>query len=126
MFVPPAIRKVFQGVASRHEMYTLFNRHAQAPFDDDRMHGTHYFGEWFEITEADHDHMFEILPPLFYRGDMFAMREFLAASVTSVFFALTIDDRPRWFHSYCDLTDRQSPDRCAPRSSPANPAQSAP
>lgn len=88
MFVSPPIRpahrKVFEGVASRHEMYALFNRHAQAPFDDNRMNGTHYVGEWFEITEADHDHMFEILPPLFYRGDMFAMREFLAASVTDV------------------------------------------
>lgn len=89
MFVSPAIRpahrKVFEGVASRHEMYALFNRHAQAPFDDNRMNGTLYVGEWFEISEADHDHMFEILPPLFYSGDMFAMREFLAASVTSVF-----------------------------------------
>lgn len=111
MFSPPAIRKVFEGVASRREMYALFNRHGQAPFDDDRIAGTRYIGEWFEISEADHDHMFEILPPLFYRGDMFAMREFLAASVTSVFFALRIDDRTRWFHSYCDLGDRQSLDR---------------
>ncbi len=115
MFVSPAIRpahrKVFEGVASRHEMYALFNRHSQSPFDDDRMNGTRYVGEWFEISEADHDHMFEILPPLFYRGDRFAMREFLAASVTSFFFALTIDDRSRWFHGYCDLDDRQSPDR---------------
>ncbi|NKM57778.1 DUF1419 domain-containing protein [Rhizobium anhuiense] len=111
MLLSPAHRKVFEGVASRHEMYALFNRHSQAPFDDDRMNGTRYVGEWFEISEADHDHMFEILPPLFYRGDMFAMREFLAASVTSVFFALTIDDRWRWFHGYCDLGDRQSPDR---------------
>lgn len=111
MFPAPAIRKVYEGVASRHEMYALFNRHAQAPFDDDRIAGTRYIGEWFEISEADHDHMFEILPPLFYRGDMFAMREFLAASVTSVFFALRIDDRTRWFHSYCDLGDRPSLDR---------------
>lgn len=111
MFPSPVIRKVFEGVASRHDMYALFNRHAQAPFDDDRIAGTHYIGEWFEICEADHDHMFEILPPLFYRGDMFAVREFLAASVTSVFFALWIDDRTRWFHSYCDLGDRASVDR---------------
>ncbi len=111
MFPAPAIRKVYEGVASRHEMYALFNRHAQAPFDDDRIAGTRYIGEWFEISEVDHDHMFEILPPLFYRGDMFAMREFLAASVASVFFALRIDDRTRWFHSYCDLSDRPSLDR---------------
>jgi hypothetical protein len=36
MFNPPAIRKVFEGVASRHEMYALFNRHGQSPFDEDR------------------------------------------------------------------------------------------
>ncbi|KJF70025.1 DUF1419 domain-containing protein [Agrobacterium arsenijevicii] len=111
MFNFPAIRKVFEGVASRHEMYALFNRHNQSPFDDDRMNGTRYVGEWFEISEADHDRMFEILPPLFYRGDMFAMREFLAASVTSVFFALRIDDRSRRFHGYCDLSDRPSLER---------------
>jgi len=111
MFVSPAHRKVLEGVASRHEMYALFNRHSQAPFDEERVAGTRYVGEWFEISEASYDQMFEILPPLFYRGDMFAMREFLAASVTSVFFALTIDDRSRWFHGYCDLSDRQSLDR---------------
>lgn len=111
MLVSPAHRKVFEGVASRHEMYALFNRHSQAPFDEERVAGTRYVGEWFEISEASYDQMFEILPPLFNRGDMFAMSEFLAASVTSVFFALTIDDRSRWFHGYCDLSDRQSPDR---------------
>lgn len=111
MFNPPAIRKVFEGVASRHEMYALFNRHNQSPFDDDRLAGRRYVGEWFEITEVDHDHMFEVLPPLFVRGDMFAMREFQAASVTSVFFALKIDDRIRWFHGYCDLADHGSSDR---------------
>jgi hypothetical protein len=111
MFNPPAIRKVFEGVANRDEMYVLFNRNSQSPFDDDRLAGRRYVGEWFEITEADHDHMFEILPPLFIRGEMFAMREFQAASVTSVFFALKIDDRFRWFHGYCDLADHGSPDR---------------
>jgi hypothetical protein len=55
--------------------------------------------------------MFEIFVPLFWRGDIFAISEFLGASITSVFFALTIDDRSRWFHAYCDLSDRQSPDR---------------
>jgi hypothetical protein len=108
---PPTIRKVFEGVASRQQMYALFNRHSQSPFDDDRLSGRRYAGEWFEITEANHDHMLEILPPLFIRGDMFAMGEFQAASVTSVFFALKIDDRFRWFHGYCDLGDHGSPDR---------------
>jgi hypothetical protein len=45
------------------------------------------------------------------RGDHFAMREFQAAQVTSVFFALKIDDRFRWFHSYCDLADAESINR---------------
>src|SRR3569833_867230 len=45
------------------------------------------------------------------RGDMFAMREFLTGSVTSVFFELKIDGRVRYFHAYCDLGDRQSPER---------------
>lgn len=107
----PTFRKVLEGVASRRDMYTLFNRHSEAPFDDDRASGRRHVGEWFEISEADHDYMFEILPPLFIRGDTFAMREFLAASVTSVFLALKIDGRFRWFHGYCDLADRGSPDR---------------
>lgn len=104
-------RKVFEGVATRHEMYTLFNRHSQAPFDDDRASGVRYAGEWFEIAEAEHDHMLEILPPLFQHSDMFAMREFLAASIASVFFSLTIDGRLRWFHGYCDLVDTGSAQR---------------
>lgn len=60
---------------------------------------------WFEISEADHDRMFDILPPLFMRGDHFAMREFLAQKITSVFFTLKISGRFRWFHTYCDLAD---------------------
>jgi hypothetical protein len=42
---------------------------------------------------------------------MFAMREFLTGSVTSVFLPLTIDGRMRYFHSYCDLSDHSSPGR---------------
>jgi hypothetical protein len=104
-------RKVFQGVATRYEMFQIFNRHSEAPFDEVRRSGSIYAGEWFEITEAEHDYMFEILPPLFVRGDLFAMREFQAGSVTSVFLALTIDEVCRWFHGYCDLADKNSPDR---------------
>ena len=37
---------------------------------------------------------------------MFAMREFMTGSVTSVFFALRIDEAIRYFHGYCDLSDR--------------------
>lgn len=102
------IRKVFQGAASRQQMFRLFNRHAERPgrFDDDA--AVLYAGEWFEIGEAEHDYMFEILPPLWIRGSMFAMREFLTGSVTSVFFALRIDTTIRHFHGYCDLSDNAS------------------
>lgn len=55
--------------------------------------------------------MFEVLPPLWMRGDMFAMREFLTDSITSIFFTLSIDGRIRYFHGYCDLSDRRSPER---------------
>ena len=111
MQVSHSFRKVFQGVASRYQMFQVFNRHSEAPFDEARHCGSLYAGEWFEISEADHDYMFEILPPLFVRGNLFAMREFQAGSVTSVFLALTIDDVCRWFHGYCDLADNRSPER---------------
>src|ERR1044072_5772587 len=52
--------------------------------------------------------MFEMLPPIWIRGSMFAMREFLTGSVTSVFFALRIDEAIRHFHGYCDLADRSA------------------
>lgn len=103
----PQARKVLEGVATRQQMYALFNRHGQAPFDAERISGRRYAGEWFEVSECDHDRMFEILPPLFLRGDMFAMREFVADAITSVFFSLHINGRPHWFHGYCDL----APDR---------------
>jgi hypothetical protein len=102
------IRKVYQGTADRHQMFRLFDRHAQRPprFEDDAT--ALYAGEWFEITAREHDYMFEILPPLWIRGSMFAMREFLTGSVTSVFFALRIDGVIRHFHGYCDLSYQRS------------------
>ena len=111
MHTLPTLRKIFQGVATRHEMYRMFNRHRGDPTwaAGDAAHL--FAGEWFEIAEAEHDHMLDILPPLFLRGDLFAMREFMTGSVTSVFFALAIDGRRRWFHGYCDLSDRTSPER---------------
>ncbi|TCN28791.1 DUF1419 domain-containing protein [Sinorhizobium americanum] len=104
----PAIRKVFQGVASRPQMFRMFDRHLQRSnrWEDDAT--PLYAGEWFEIGEAEHDYMFEILPPLWIRGSMFAMREFLTGSVTSVFFALRIDEAIRYLHGYCDLSDKAS------------------
>jgi hypothetical protein len=108
--IPSPIRKVFQGTADRRQMFRMLDRHAQRPNrspDDDAL----YSGEWFEVSQAEHDYMLDILPPLWMRGDAFAMREFLTGSVTSVFFALSIDGRARYFHGYCDLADRASPDR---------------
>lgn len=105
------IRKVYQGIADRRQMFRMFDRHAQRPdrFGDDA--GSLYSGEWFEHSETKHDYMFNILPPLFMTGEMFAMREFLLDQITSVFFTLKIDDRMRYFHAYCGLADKGSPAR---------------
>jgi Protein of unknown function (DUF1419) len=111
MHIPSAIRKIFEGVASRCEMHHMFNRHRGAPAVADAVAGDLFAGEWFEVAERDYNYMFEILPPLLMRGDMFALSEYMTGSVTSVFFALSIDGRIRWFHGYCDLSDRGSPDR---------------
>ena len=104
-------RKVFQGVADRRQMFRLFDRHAQRPNRWSDVTGALHAGEWFEIGEVEHDHMLDILPPLWMRGSMFALAEFLTGSITSVFFTLRIGNRARWFHGYCDLSDRTSPDR---------------
>ena len=111
MIISPATAKIFQGVASRQQMFRMFDRHHQRPNRWEGDPTSLYAGEWFEIGEAEHDYMFEILPPLWIRGSMFAMREFLTGSVTSVFFALRIDGSIRHFHSYCDLSDQGSVDR---------------
>ncbi|MCF1495107.1 DUF1419 domain-containing protein [Agrobacterium vitis] len=110
MTVSP-IRKVFEGIADRRQMFRLFDRHAQRPNRWEGDDSALYRGEWFEVAQTQHDYMFEILPPLFMRGDMFAMREFLTDSITSIFFTLKIDDRMRYFHAYCDLADKGSPER---------------
>jgi hypothetical protein len=105
------IRKVYEGVAQRRQMFRMFDRHAQRPHRGEGDDGALYRGEWFEIGQAEHDYMLEILPPLWMRGEMFAMREFLTGSITSIFFSLPIDRRVRCFHGYCDLSDRTSPDQ---------------
>ena len=104
-----SIRKIYFGVADRRHMFRLFDRHAQRPNrwanDDSAL----FSGEWFEIARAEHDYMLDVLPPLWMRGEMFAMREFLTGSVTSVFYTLRIDGKPRFFHAYCDLAQTRSP-----------------
>ena len=102
------IRKVYQGVADRRQMFRMFDRHTQRPNRFEDADAGLYRGEWFELTEIEHDYMFNILPPLFMNGEMFAMREFLTGCITSVFFTLKIDDRMRFFHAYCDLSDPNS------------------
>lgn len=105
------IRKVYQGVADRRQMFRMFDRHNQRPNRWTANDGALYSGEWFEITEPEHDYMFEVLPPLWMCGQMFAMREFLTGSITSVFFTLRIDGHIRHFHGYCDLADTGSTER---------------
>lgn len=97
------IRKIYQGIADRRQMFRLFDRHAERPGRADGVGAALYVGEWFEIDRSGHAYMFEILAPLWMRGDMFALREFLTGSVTSVFYALQIDGTTRYFHTYCDL-----------------------
>lgn len=103
-------RKIHSGIAAGEKMCALFNRHADLPIEQ-RISGDTYAGEWFEISQADYLNMLDVLPPLFMRSGMFGMSEFKAENVTSVLFEITIRGRRRWFHGYCDLSDRQSPDR---------------
>lgn len=108
MNTPAPIRKIFEGVATRPQMFRLFDRHNQRPnrWQTDAAHL--YSGEWFEIDEALYDYMLDILPPLWMRGPIFALREFLTGSVTSIFFALRIDGKVRYFHGYSDLSNHNS------------------
>lgn len=101
-------RKIFQGVAKRSDMFRMFDRHRGRPnrFDGDQ--SGIYAGEWFEIDETSYTYMLDILPPLWMHGPIFAMREFMAGSVTSIFYASRIDGVLRHFHAYCDLSDRNS------------------
>jgi len=103
-------RKVADGVATREQMFHMFNRHRDNPAFDP-LSGTPYSGEWFEIQADQYHFMLGLLPPLFQRTGMFGISEYKAGNVTSVFFAIRIRGRERWFHGFCDLSDRQSPDK---------------
>jgi hypothetical protein len=108
MNTPGPNRKIFEGVATPPQMFRLFDRHKQRP-DRWKIDAVPlYSGEWFEIDETLYDYMLDILPPLWMRGPIFALREFLIGSVTSIFFALRIDGKPRFFHGNCDLSDPNS------------------
>ncbi len=103
------IRKIYFGVADRRQMFRLFDRHAQRPNRWQNNDGALFTGEWFEIARPEHDYMHDILPPLWMRGEMFALGEFLTGSITSVFYALRINGADRYFHAYCDLAGPGSP-----------------
>lgn len=105
----PPFRKVHAGVATHEQTFALFNRHRDKPAHD-QLDGRLYAGEWFEITNADYHFMLDLLPPLFRRTGMFGMSEYKAGYVTSVFFELRIRGRQRWFHGFCDMSDRRSPE----------------
>ncbi|MFD2051914.1 DUF1419 domain-containing protein [Mesorhizobium calcicola] len=104
-----AFRKVHNGIASREQMFQLFNRHRGTPGIDPSS-GTPYEGEWFEVEASAYHFMLGLLPPLFRRTGMFGMSEYKAGYVTSVFFAIRIRGRERWFHGFCNLSDKHSPD----------------
>lgn len=106
---PSSIRKIYQGIADRRQMFRLFDRHAQRRNRWEGDHSHLFRGEYFEIGRVEHDYMLDILPPLWIRGEMFAMREFLTDSITSVFYTLRIDGNLRNFHAYCDLNIAGSP-----------------
>ncbi|MBN9241168.1 MAG: DUF1419 domain-containing protein [Mesorhizobium sp.] len=110
MTTHPPFRKVFDGVAAREEMFRLFNRHRDDP-DVDPLSGKPYAGEWFEIEATQYHFMLWLLPPLFQRSGMFGLSEYKAGNVTSVFFAIRLRGRERFFHGFCDLGDRQCPDK---------------
>ncbi len=105
----PPFRKVLDSVATREQMFQLFNRHKDTP-GVDPISGTPYAGEYFEIAAEQYHFMLALLPPLFMRTGMFGMSEFKAGNVTSAFFAIRIRGRERWFHGFCDLSDKRSPD----------------
>lgn len=109
MSTHPLFRKVFDGVATREQMFRLFSRHKDIP-GIDPVSGTPYAGEYFEIAAEQYHFMLALLPPLFQRTGMFGISEYKAGYVTSVFFAIRIRGRERWFHGFCDLSDKRSPD----------------
>ena len=103
----PPFRKVFEGIATREQMFALFNRHSDTP-GVDPLSGVPYASEWFEISAGEYHFMLGLLPPLFQRTGMFGMSVYKAGNITSVFFALSIDGRIRYFHAYCDMSAKGS------------------
>src|SRR5258708_12920921 len=97
MHISSAIRKIFEGVASRREMYRMFNRHRGAPAVADGDAGDLFAGEWFEVAERDYNYMSEIFPPLFMRAHICAPSESLPPRLTRSL--LSPSPTPRTPHS---------------------------
>lgn len=123
MTLQSSIRKIYFGVADRRQMFRLFDRHAQRPVRWQNDDSALFAGEWFEIARAEHDYMLDILPPLWMRGEMFALREFLTDSVTSVFYTLRIDGSPATSTPIATWRSRVPRSRCATPSSSASPGR---
>ena len=103
----PPFRMVFEGVATRSQMFALFSRHSDT-LGVDPLSGKPYASEWFEISASEYRFMLDLLPPLFHRTGMFGMSEFKAGYVTSVFFAIRICGRERWFQRVATKLQRRS------------------
>lgn len=108
---PFPIRKIYLGIADRRQMFRLFDRHEQRPNAQRPDESAQYAGEWFEVADDVHQYMLDILPPLWMEWGMFALCRPLTGALTSIFFNLKIDDRYRYFHGYCDLAAKGSPER---------------
>ncbi|PZQ94668.1 MAG: hypothetical protein DI533_21695 [Cereibacter sphaeroides] len=106
-----AFRRVALGAATRAEMYALFGRYDDAPYDAKKASGALWAGEWFEIEPDCYDLMLEVMPPLFYRRGMFGMSEFKAGDVTMVFCEIPFNGITRYFAGYCDMSVPGSPDQ---------------
>lgn len=109
MPIDPTFAKIFAGIASHEFMFELLNIRPDCP-EHERSSGQGYAGQWFEILQPSYETMLEVLPPIFMGSGMFAMSELKAGTVGSVFFEIVIAGRRRWFHGYCDLSDRAAPD----------------
>lgn len=122
MTTHPPFRKVLDGVATREEMFQLFNRHRDNP-DFDPLSGKPYSGEWFEIQEAQYHFMLGLLPPLFQRTGMFGMSEYKSGNVTSVFFAIRTVAENTGITAFATSRIGSLQRRCAPPSSLTKPAR---
>lgn len=105
----PTFRKVLSGIATREQMLALFDHHRDDP-GVDPLSGIPYAGEWFEIGGSDYYFMQGLLPPLPERIGMFGLSGYRAGNVTSILFSIRIRGRERWFHGFCDLSHKHSPD----------------